>query len=439
MAFSPLRNSACRIVFKLADWLHFWRYPADIDVEDLKSFWRMTYWFYISGRPVTRAEKGSGLETFFERQRQAPAPLLPPGFQRHTSLSFSAVGDLMCNKGLEHSAGRFYERVAHLIFDADVSFANLESSLTSGPIVETAISKDDLPKINANPAQFDVIKGHEGKNYTVVQTANNHILDCGFDGILTTHSQLEKEGIRFTGTNRSGDEQEKGMILDSAGPTTAPCVRLGFVTATWGVNNRPFPEGKEYLVNVVRFHQHAAKADLSLLKKQLAWCRTQGCDLVIAGLHWGCEWEFFPRRYQIDMAHELAEAGADLIIGHHSHVIQPLEWYRTQRDPDRLVPIFYNLGNLVAIANAPFSALSLIASLKLVKGRVGNETKTLVESLGVVPVFQMNHESNGATRVWLETLQHAWANRTGSDRWRIEEAAKYADLVLGPGWRESAI
>jgi poly-gamma-glutamate synthesis protein (capsule biosynthesis protein) len=121
-------------------------------------------------------------------------------------------------------------------------------------------------------------------------------------------------------------------------------------------------------------------------------------------------------------------------------VIQPLEWYRTQRDPDRLVPIFYNLGNLVAIANAPFSALSLIASLKLVKGQVGNETKTLVESLSVVPVLQMNRESNGASQVWLETVQQLWANRTGSrDRCRIEEAAKYADLVLGPGWRESAI
>ena len=129
MAFSALRNFFSRIVFKLADWFGFWRFPADIEVEDLKSFWRMTYWFYIAGRPVTRAEKGSQLEAFFEHQRKPPEPLLPSGFSVSDSITLSAVGDLMCNKFLEDSAGRYYVRAADTIFNADLSFGNLESSL----------------------------------------------------------------------------------------------------------------------------------------------------------------------------------------------------------------------------------------------------------------------------------------------------------------------
>jgi hypothetical protein len=59
MAFSPIRNVAARGVFTLADWRGFWHYPADIDVENLTAFWRMTYWFYNAERLVTRAEKGN--------------------------------------------------------------------------------------------------------------------------------------------------------------------------------------------------------------------------------------------------------------------------------------------------------------------------------------------------------------------------------------------
>lgn len=429
VAFSHLRSLATRGVFKLADWLGFWRYPASFDIEDLESFWRMTYWFYIAERPVIRAEKGSRLEAFFESQ-QSIKPALPHNFQSKTSITLSAVGDLMCNRALENSADRYYEQVADLIFPADVSFANLESSLTSGLIDEPSLSVGKLPKINASSAQYEVIKGYQQKHYRVFQTANNHMLDCGLDGILTTHRQLVSDGIPYVGTNESTEGQKKGLILDVKG------IRLGFVAATWGVNNRPFPEGKNYLVNVVHFHKHKGEVDLSLLEEQMTWCRQQGCDLVIAGLHWGCEWEFFPRVYQLEQAHRLAEAGADVIIGHHAHVIQPIEWYRTKRDPDRLVPIFYNLGNLVAIVTAPFSALSLVARLTLTKGQVNGEDKTLVESEQLTPVIQLSQEKNGKQTVWLESFQRLLGKKTESPfREHIEKAAKYADLVLGHGWQ----
>jgi len=429
MSFSPLRTLATRTIFTLADWLGFWRYPADLDIDDLASYWHMAYWFYLAERPVTRAVRGSGLEEHFARQRQVK-PGLPPDFEAEIRVQFSAVGDLMCNPALDNMAGRYYEKVADLIFNADIAFANLESSLTSAAVVEPTLSLQELPKINASAAQYEVIKGHQGRQYSLFQLANNHILDNGLDGIQTTLKQLAADGIPAVGVNLTEEDQKKGQILEVKG------LRLGFVAATYGVNGRPFPAGMPHLVNVVRFHQYHSEADLTLLEEQIAWCRQQGCDLVIAGLHWGVEWEFYPRPYQLEQAHRLAEAGADVIIGHHAHVIQPMEWYRPQRDPERLVPIFYGLGNLVAIITAPWSALSLVAQLTLTKGRLHGKTRTLIEAVQLTPVIQINEEKDGLNSVWLEKLQPLppfQAQTIPPARHKTyTEAARYAQVVLGP-------
>jgi poly-gamma-glutamate capsule biosynthesis protein CapA/YwtB (metallophosphatase superfamily) len=432
MVYPPLYRAFIKGVFKLADLLGIWRYPADVDIEDFESFWRRVYWFYIAENPVVKAEKGKNLESFFAHHRQAPDPLLPPGFQQQRSLELSAVGDLMCNRALDHSEDVFYEHVADRIFDADVSFANLESTLTSGAIEETAIGPGEMPKINATLVQWNAVKGHEGRQYTVLQTANNHILDCGMEGFDTTHDLLEAEGFHYVGTNRSPEDAKKGLIL------TVNDIRLGFVAATYGVNDRPFPDGNTYLVNLVRFHRHQGDVDLSLLEDQMAFCRSQECDFVIACLHWGCEWEFYPRQGQIDQAHSLAESGADLIIGHHAHVIQPVEWYRTQRDPDRVVPILYGLGNLSPICWAPHTVLSLIANLQISTGMVNGVRKTLVERGNLTPVVPMVFDCAGRRRARLEVLRNLVRHGIDDETHPyVEQIAGYADLVLGTGWRNT--
>lgn len=430
MAFSPIKTLAIQGVFKLADWFGFWHDPVDLDIEGVNNY-HMLVWFYTSGRPITRAEKGSGLEVFFAKQRQNGIPTLPAGFQKQSTITMSAVGDLMCNSALEHSADIYYRGVADQIFDADIAFANLESTLTSHEIPKPTLSLDALPKINATSAQYDIVSGYQGRRYSIFQLANNHILDHGMEGILTTRQRLDNDGIPHIGTNLSAEEQKRGVIVEKNG------LRLGFVAATFGVNFMPFPEGKPYAVNQVRFHQYHTEVDLSLLEQQIAWCREQGCDLVIACLHWGVEWEFYPRAYQVNQAHQLAEAGADVIIGHHAHVIQPMEWYQTRRDPDRWVPIFYNLGNLVPLVTAPFSALSLVARLTLARGQVNGIEKMLVENAHLTPVIQLHQEQDGKVRVWLDKLRALVAHpASDEEQYYTAEAAIYADLVLGRDWRK---
>jgi poly-gamma-glutamate capsule biosynthesis protein CapA/YwtB (metallophosphatase superfamily) len=154
-------------------------------------------------------------------------------------------------------------------------------------------------------------------------------------------------------------------------------------------------------------------------------------------LHWGLEFEFFPRQEQIDIAHHLIEHGADAIISHHAHNIQPLELYRTKRDPDRVAPILYGLGNLSSLIWASHSVLSLIASLTIAKGRMGDGEKTLVEKLNLTPVVQMEYDLDASPFVRIEILKDALKQSgEGEDRRAyLEQCAQYADLVLGESWR----
>ena len=106
-------------------------------------------------------------------RRHIHQPLLPERFQSETTERISAVGGLMNAKGVENSVGKFYAKVEELIFAADISIANLESTLTNGNVPNGG------RQINASPELFNALKGHADKQYTVFCTANNHILDRG--------------------------------------------------------------------------------------------------------------------------------------------------------------------------------------------------------------------------------------------------------------------
>jgi len=415
-----------RGVCQLADIFGVWRYPADRDPEryDREILGRI-YWHYKSTRPITRAEKGSQLEKYFaETRARAATSLLPKDFQTRSTVKLSAVGDLMCAKGLQNSKGKFYAKVADLIFDADISFANLES--TAIP-VDAAVRG---PKINATREEFEAFACHATRQYTVFSTANNHILDGGIKGLDAIHRQLEGAGILCVGTNLAQEDQRRTLL------TSANEIKIGFVAATYGVNNRRLIEDKGYLVNVVPFHRFQGKADLSLLASQIEFCRSKNCDFIVMSLHWGLEFEFFPRTHQVDIAHELVELGVDAIISHHTHTIQPYEIYQPQRDRERKAPIFYGLGNLSSSSSVAYRSVSLITNIALAKGLCGGVEKTLVKSIQCIPVQQTSYGRGPDSYLQLERLNELISSVDDSlSRDYVDEGAEYADLVLGPSWR----
>lgn len=409
LSMSPLLKFIVNILLKGADIFGYWKYPdkkASADFEDWSLLQKIA-WIYKSRHPIVNPEKDSGLEEYFKNCPRTIA--LPTGFKKKSSITLAAVGDLYKADGLENSKDLLYEDAAQLIFGKDITYANLESQLTKQEFGKIIFNKNETPPLCSTNEQYAALRGHKRKKFTVLHTANNHTLDMGLEGVETTLERLKKEGIIDLGTNRQEADRQKGRIIEKKG------MKIGFAAATFGLNGKAVPAGKEYIVNVVKFHKRTGAPDLSLLLNQIEYCRGQGCDFVIASLHWGYEYELYPRLHQVGIAHELIESGADIIIGHHAHVIQPVEYYRTRRDPDRLAAIAYCLGNLTTSFSAPHLVLSHVLDLKITRGVFKNQEKTYIEKVNIIPVMQVESELGGVPVIriknFLDMLQQVIKNK----------------------------
>jgi poly-gamma-glutamate synthesis protein (capsule biosynthesis protein) len=420
-------NTVC----KSAELFGYWHHPyknAATCFEEMTLLDKF-YWVYKCRQPVVHGEKREHIHQLLQTNKSTV--VLPEGFSRQASVTLGAAGDLIQAEGLEHSADRLYENVEDLLFEKDLSYANLESPLTTQALQKEVISDKESPIECCSRAQFDILKGHRGKCFSLMHTAGNHSFDMGVEGIETTRRQFATDGIVGIGINPAPEDYGKGKIILRDG------LRIGFVSATYGLNGRNPPEEEVYRINVARMHSRHATPDLDIVRRQIDHCRREGCDFIIASLHWGYEFEFFPRRHQIDMARSLVEYGADAIIAHHPHVIQPVEYYRTQRDPERIAVIAYSLGSLTWAFSAPHLVLSAVLNLTLSKGRYRNGTSTYIESAQVTPVFRSRSIQDGKAVTQIEKLaDHLGVHEDPARSAYIDAIARYATLVLGSDWQQ---
>lgn len=376
--------------------------------------------------------KDSGLKEILRPFRKTQFDLTPEGFVSEKVYRMSAVGDLMKGKHLEVSKDRLYEHVDDLIFGADCSFAQLESTLSPKPPVDfvEALKTGGTPQINLTPEEFQTLIQHKSKKYDVLQFANNHIMDCGVEGVEKNIEELNKAGIPYVGVY-AGEEASKQVTT-----TMLDGIKIGWVSHTFSVNGKPVPEDKSWIVNITPFHV-VANPDTSRIKQQITAAKAAGCDLVIAALHFGMEWEMYPQPQQLAWAHKFAEVGADLVIGTHPHVIQPAEIYHPESDPDKSVPMLYSLGNFTGAMACPYTALSTVANLSIAKGRLNGVERTMITGLQLTPVVCMAEEDEGG-KLNAAVYPLTDLNKRDLDpkaHEYVRKVNKYADIVLGRSWR----
>jgi poly-gamma-glutamate capsule biosynthesis protein CapA/YwtB (metallophosphatase superfamily) len=401
-----------------------WEYPDPESATDLAemTFKDICQWVYKCETPITHIEKGA--ETMLLTDPSIVD--LPQGFETTSSLTMGFGGDLLHADGLELSQDVLFENVADLLFDKDVSYANIESVITNGELIKESIGDKAAPIECCNREQHDIRTRHQDKTFDVIITANNHANDRGEEGLRNTQQALEEAGILNVGTNSDPADYGRGKTLERNN------IRLGFTAVTFGLNGNFLPEGEEYRIHTSSLMSKSRETDLELAKQQIDDCKHHGCDFIIASMHWGFEFEMFPRKRQIEAARALIEYGADAIICHHPHVIQPVEYYRTQRDPNRVATIAYSLGSLTWGFTAPHLVLSAIQNLTLAKGNFQGEEKTYIADSVVTPVFRSAVDVNGQTLTRLEKLADHTDGK--NDRHSLEyigQIKRYADLVLG--------
>lgn len=159
----------------------------------------------------------------------------------------------------------------------------------------------------------------------VVKLANNHIYDYGEQAFLDTLDVLDGAGIARMGAGRNLAEAMKPVYKEVGGKTVA------FVAASRAEKNIMTPQASEAAPGILRCY------DTALFKQVIAEARTYA-DFVIAYVHWGTEYSFDLEKVQLKTGKEYLDAGADVVIGAHSHCLQGMEYYKGK-------PICYSLGN----------------------------------------------------------------------------------------------
>ncbi|MEO7717093.1 MAG: CapA family protein [Capsulimonas sp.] len=195
---------------------------------------------------------------------------------------------------------------------ADIAFCNLECVLTSAPIPSSR-----NPKLFASPNMARAL-GAAGMD--VVSVANNHALDAGAFGYRTTREALRGQGVAAVGA-REGEGDWWPVWRK-----TVRGRRIAWIAASaYG----PWRAGRVRLRNIAGTGLISQVRSLS-----------EAGEIVFVSLHWGNEYSSAPSVGQVQIAHNLIDAGAVAIVGHHPHVAQRVEVYQGR-------PIFYSLGNFV--------------------------------------------------------------------------------------------
>ncbi len=248
------------------------------------------------------------------------------------TITIAGSGDILMHTpvnaaGLANGGGQ--------VHDFDPMFAEVTDEISGADVaichMETPISPDntDVAGYPIFNAPTEIAQALADAGFDGCDTASNHTLDKGGDGVVNTLDVLDAAGLRHTGSFRTeADAADGGAVrYEAKGVTVA---HLAYATDTNGI---PMPAGKPWIVNII---------DADKVLADAAAVRAAGADIVVVSLHWGAEYQAQPTFFQTDLANRLlASPDIDLILGDHVHVIQPM-----QKIGDKYV--IYGMGNFLS-------------------------------------------------------------------------------------------
>lgn len=286
-----------------------------------------------------------------------------------SSISLSAVGDILIHDRVYENAETnngydfmpMLEAVKSEMEKADITFANQETVIGG-----TSIGLSSYPSFNSPQEVGDALKE---SGVDIVSMANNHTLDRGEKALQNAFKHWNEIGMLYTGSYLSPEDQSKIRTIKKDDITVA------FLAYTYGTNGIRPPADKPYLVNYI---------DKQKIAKDIQEAESIS-DAVVVSMHFGNEYERLPNNFQLELSSFIAESGADIILGHHPHVLQPVEWINTT--DDRKVFVAYSLGNFLSGQKNNYKDIGGILTLDIEKKKFRGETSVRVTSPSFFPTF----------------------------------------------------
>jgi poly-gamma-glutamate capsule biosynthesis protein CapA/YwtB (metallophosphatase superfamily) len=261
-------------------------------------------------------------------------------------VSFCAVGDVLFDRGVRNTISNnsvfyLFENVKEIISEKDLAFCNLECPLAN--------IEDGFPLLKKHSFRADTtsVNGLNYAGFNIASVANNHTIDYGKDAFMKTLELLKSHRIFPVGGGKDQSEASEPLLLVKNGETFAFFGMVDFILdATIFDPNSPYPA-------FIKVDSLCAKIrELNTV-----------VDNIIVSIHWGKGNSNIITKRQTEIAHQLIDAGADLILGHHPHVLQGIETYHNKI-------IIYSLGNFVFDHQQELNRQSVIFTCKFEKGNI---------------------------------------------------------------------
>jgi poly-gamma-glutamate capsule biosynthesis protein CapA/YwtB (metallophosphatase superfamily) len=368
----------------------------------------------------------------------APPPPAPPPVPEPVpepvTVTLAAVGDVLPHRRVKSTAETYgwsavFGEAVPLLQAADLAFANLE-----GPIAPDHHRGVHDEVFNA-PATLAPALAEAGLD--IVSMANNHAFDQGPDGLVETWTRVREAGVATVGAGPTCADATAVRVLEVRG------VKVAFLAAAdlSNIDGNTSPEQPCLFVAGPRCEtdcgpdRDAVHYSLDT-ERLLAAVRDarQRADFVVMSLHWGVEYQTAPLPEYPPLATLLTDAGVDVLLGHHPHVLQPVEVRTTARGQQAVIA--YSLGNFVSNMRQTFAPTdppsqghvrdSVVLQVPLVRHGDG---RLEVGAPVAVPLWTQNSTDRITVRTLASMARAEPTARLASARW--EEIAR----IVGPSVR----
>lgn len=354
-----------------------------------------------------------------------PETAVPQEPPEPTLATLAVCGDAMSHMPVTNDAwdGEKYDYVRVMsgaksrVEAADYAVVNLETTFAGGP------KYSGYPAFNSPDG---MAQGLKDLGFDLCLTANNHSLDKGWSGLSRTLDVLDETGLAHVGTSRSQEERDANLVVADVGG-----ISVAFLGYTYGTNGIPVPKDHLYCINVFNtdYLSGLRELDRDRLAADLEQAEAADADLIAVMIHWGVEYQTKQNAYQEEVADFLFANGADIILGGHSHVPQPME-LRTLED-GRQGFVCYSLGNFISSQNDEYTDTTAVLTLELTRDNETGEAQ--VTGYSYAPMYMLDREAGAKPRFQLLDIYEALASGEAGESLtrRLEKAVADCHKIFG--------
>ena len=252
------------------------------------------------------------------------------------TLRMLSVGDNLIHDGIYKQAKK---RAGGDGYDFSYCYARVKDTIASADVA--TINQETIVAKSYEPSGYPLFNSPQELGQTVVDTgfdvvnlANNHMLDKTSKGLAEAIDFWDATGLARTGAYKDTQDLESVEYIEKNG------LKIGLIGITQYTNGLVLPSDSPL--------KYILTSDEATIERKIKAAKAQ-CDVVLVNVHWGSEYTTTPAQEQRNLAKKMADWGANVIIGHHPHVLQPVEWIENSDGTRTLVA--YSLGNFISQQN----------------------------------------------------------------------------------------